>query len=1133
MTLRFFGKIVLVATLLVIFFVVVRVFTVEDEEEVVYIAVVGPMTGLNPENGRAYREGVQLCLDKVNREGGINGRRVLLDVYDDRNDPLQAREKALEIIEQGRAVAVIGHNYSSCSISGGEVYKRYGIPAISPSSTAPSVTLDNDWYFRTVFNDHLEGSFVANYLRKVFLQDEVAIIHEEDVYGSELARIMVRECGKLGIEVVDKLSFEPRSEQLDERMSEIITSLRKGRYRGPIFLAMQAPEGVRLVKLLRDAAFENMIVAPNAFASKEFQEGFSSFKQEKVEPGYYSNGIFVTSPLLFDSADEEGQRFRNQYRAEHDMAEPDWRAAFAHDAARLVVEASRATEAEGDLEKIQGERRRIRDYLAGLTKIEDAMRGVTGYTYFDRNGDPQRPIFLGLYRDKNIISNLTQFQTIRSLRDIADIDEALESGRILPVNQTYMYRTNVVYTGVTVNEIGKLDIKNLSCELDLNLWFRYQGEIDIEDIVFLNAAGPVELGPPLKQQAANRLGYKLYNIKGSFRIDYLPSESLEEHTIGISFYHRGLTRSNLIYVTDILGMWLTSGRIFASKLRDDQVLSRSYGWRIKRARLFPDVIEKSPEGDPRYINLHLGALRHSRFNLGINIEKERFLLRRTLARATAVTLLGISLLVMLGSLVLSRKEVGRELSVVTWFLYVASGMVLVLSAETVLIHNLMGKVPRYYLELTTTIFDILWWLAPAYFLIHSIETFVWTPLERRASQAIPNIVRRFAAFVIYTSAIFGIIAFVFDQRITSLLATSGMIAMIIGLAIQINISNIFSGIALNLERPFKVGDWVKIGDMVESKVIDMTWRTTRLVTRDANVLSIPNSTAAEAEIINFNLPEDWYELWIYFHVDPSYKPDRVIKITLDALSSMEIVRKEPKPACRFIGYTEWSGEFVAIPVLTGYGPRNVQRGAVMTHLWTELHRAGIRQAIKVHEVHMLEGAKAGGERCASPEEILGSVDIFQSLAADAKRYLTEQMHEIRFAAGDTIVRQGDYGDSLFIIAEGTVGVWIQLASGESIEVDRMGAGTFFGEMALLTGEARTASVIAVTDTTVYKITKADVAPLIEAQPELSKILSEELTRRTINREAKKSSHEIRKTDEKALYMKIFHKLRTFFGEESG
>jgi len=1100
-----------------------------EGKEPLHIAVVGPLTGRSAENGRSMVQGVRLCLDRVNRQGGVAGHKVVLDAYDDQNDATLAREQALLVVREGRALAVIGHNYSECSLAAGPVYAERGIPAVSPSSTAPQVTLGNPWYFRTVSSDTQEGAFTANYVAKVLRRDQIAVIAGDPTYGRELARIVAENCARLSVRVSHSWEFDSSSPRLDEELAQIVAAMADSGYDGVVFLAVYAPEGAKLVRLMRDRGLNNTIVAPSSFASESFSGAFDDLPQERLDPGHYTNGIYVSTPLLFDSAGEEAQRFRAAYLATHG-GEPDWRAALTYDAALVVVSAMRDAAVTGVAEARDEERRRIRNHLAATTRLDLAVSGVTGFNYFDEEGDSQKPIFFGVYHRRNLVSTLTQIQETPSIRKIADLDQALREGRVVEVNDRYMYRTQVVYVGLRPTAIEDLDLSALVCTLDFDLWFRHEGEFDVGRIEFLNAAEEITLGQPSEETVSGSIRYRLYRVRGRFKVDFLTSDSFEEHALGVSFIHRDLTRDNLIFVTDVVGMDLTEGDVFLDELRQEQVLSPSTGWRLEDCQFFPDTVSKGSEGDPRRLDLTSEMLKHSRFSTKLLIRREHLGIRRTLATETSRPLAILAMVVVLLILVGGRTRIARDLDRFLWFILLAASLLLLLGAEVALVNGFIDRLPRYQLALVARVFDVLWWVVPALLLVRATEVFVWRPLERRAGQVIPNIVRRFFAFIVLTLCFFGIIAFVYDQKITSLLATSGMIAMIIGLAIQINISNIFSGIALNIERPFKVGDWVKIGSLDEAKVVDMTWRTTRLLKRDNTILSVPNSTAAEAEVVNFHQPDDTYEVWITFHVDPGHEPERVIKIARDAMSSLEIVLKQPAPGCRFIGYTEWSGEYIAVPVLSNYAKRNVYRGAIMTHLWAELHRAGIRQAIRLHEVHMLRGLKARGERPTDLLEILNGVDIFRGLSEAARTHLAEQMRSRVFAPGENVVTQAEQGDSLFIIVEGVVGVWVDVTDGKTIEVDRMGAGTFFGEMALLTGEPRTATIKAVTETVVFEITKDDVAPLIETEPGMSEILSRELTRRTLNRETKKRQYEATQEEEQALYLKIFAKIQAFFGK---
>jgi branched-chain amino acid transport system substrate-binding protein len=200
--------------------------------------------------------------------------------------------------------------------------------------------------------------------------------------------------------------------------------------------------------------------------------------------------------------------------------------------------------------------------------------------------------------------------------------------------------------------------------------------------------------------------------------------------------------------------------------------------------------------------------------------------------------------------ILSSLKAYKNFTTYLWIFQTVLAYVTLCSSEVQFIDSFIESNNITMVKITLSIYDLLWWIIPAISLTQAIEKFIWIPLELKTDHKIPTVVRRFLNFLIYLLTIFSIIAFVYDQKITSLLATSGVVAMIIGLAIQVNISNVFSGIAINIERPFRVGDWVKIGNLEEGRVVDVTWRTTRLSTRAGIVLSVPNSVASEASIHN-------------------------------------------------------------------------------------------------------------------------------------------------------------------------------------------------------------------------------------------------------------------------------------------
>jgi potassium-dependent mechanosensitive channel len=1117
----------------------------QKDDDALHIALACPMTGESAGVGNAFLQGIELYLDRVNRQGGVNGKRVVLDVYDDRNRPELAEKRAADIVEDGRAAAVIGHYYSSCSIRAGEIYKTYRVPAVSPAATNVKITQDNPWYFRTIFNDRSQGRFLATYANKVFGHKTASIIHEDQEYGAYLAKVFEQTCSALGVEVKYKWGFDAKDDLLDQNLIQIVNELQYKPDAGVIFLATHAPEGARLIRLMKDSLVGNPVMGPDAFSSESFREIFREFPKERTNPGFYTDGMYVTTPLIFDTTNEQGLQFKEAYLDAYGE-EPGWHSAFAYDTAMILVAALEKTGVAGRPETLETDREKIRRFLANLTNPYDAIEGVTGYNYFDDKGDSQKPIFIGVYRRRNIVSAMTQFRPIPNLNDVPNFEKAVKEGRILLFDGRYSYKINVVYTGIRINSITEADPETFNAAIDFFLWFRYRGDIDLKNIEFLNALEPVQLGEPVREQIEGDQVYHLYHVKAPFQSDFLPGQHIfGQHILGMRFRPRGLDRNNLIFVKDVLGMRLKKGVSPAENMRENQVMAATEGWRIARAWFFQDIAEKDALGDPDYLHLPGGALEFSRFNVGIRIKPDRFTLRREVPEAWAGWMLLIATLV---SLFLSQSIKGRlpravslrlsPKSKILWGLQILVASVWLLSAEVCLLQQMGPRLNATYFETVRTVFDVLWWLAAAHFLSVGLERFIWVPLEDRTGRDIPHIVRNIIAFIIYLLALFAIVAFVFDQKLTSLLATSGVIAMILGLAVQINIANIFSGIAINLERPFRIDDWVKIGSFTEGKVVDINWRTTRLLTRDRTILSIPNSQASESSIENFSFPNDTYFKYFTVHVEPHHEPERVKKVLLNAALATDGVVYDPPPATRFLGLTDemtgpsraWAANYLISVVVRDYGMKFAHNEMIWLNVWTHLHHAGIRLLTERHEIQMaLKGKK---ETVARPLSLLQELDIFDPFSHEAKVYLGKRMKRRYYDPGQEVVRQGDAGDSLFVIAEGVLSVRAKSGEREAMEVARLGAGDFFGEMALLTGEPRTATLAAVTDTLLYEITKEDISPLLERQPEISWSLTDVLVKRkqaTATATAKTVSD---REAEKTLSAQILGKIQRFFGFRS-
>ncbi|MBF0451324.1 MAG: ABC transporter substrate-binding protein [Candidatus Magnetomorum sp.] len=1112
-------------------------------DESLNIAMVGPISGSGAIKGRSVLKGINLYLDELNQNGGIDGKPVVLTVFDDQNDKEQALEKANEIVKQNKAIAVLGHWYSSCSINAGTVYKEHGIPAITPGATNIKVT-DSEWYFRALFNDRSQGRFLANYAKKVLGHDTAAIIYEDLAYGSYLADIFEKTAKEIGMKIIFKEEFQTKSATLDQSLEQIVKRLHHKKRRQKkwknciIFMSTHADEGIKLVKYMRDMKFENPIIVPDSLASKQFSQGFDMYPEEKASPGFYTDGIYATSPLIFDTANEKAQLFKNTYREKYNE-EPDWISAFGYDTAMVVCEAIQKAGISGTSDTLKEDRQKVRDYMASLTNPNEAIVGVTGFNYFDDKGDCPKPISIGVYKFQNSISALTQLKTVPNVNEVTNLDSALKTGRVLQVDTHYMYKTNVVYTGIEVLELSELDMHKLTFRMDFYLWFRFKGDIQPENIVFSNIITPIRLKKPVSEKVIDGIRYRAYRISALFKADFLPgSFAFRQHVIGVSFRHREMTRNNLIYVIDVLGMGLTNSQSLTEKVLQAKVLSPTLNWSINNVWFFQDIESKTALGSPEYLDPSGGSLKYSRFNLGIRIKKSEFSLRGIIPRAIVYEVMFVSIAFLVIFAVIGKNFTSKRFDSYVWFIYAFFALLVILTSEIVLFDWLVEKTSSYNLRLIIMTFDILWWIIPAYLLNLAAERFLWVPLEERSGRSIPKNARRFLATIIYILALFGIVAFVFNQKLTSLLATSGMFAMIVGLAIQVNISNVFAGIAINLDRPFRTGDWVIIGNFEEGVVTDITWRATRLRTRNGCILSIPNSEASETAIHNFSYPDDTY--WQYFtvYIDQRHPPNRVKKILLDAALSVNAVLRDPSPTTRYLGLNEgmtklskpWAANYLISVCVRDYGNKFLHNESVWTRVYEHLKNEGIepileRKDIQIHQKVPFDHKE---EFFQNPAEMLTKLDIFQPIIFEARSFISHRIMTHELKAGETILNEGKPQSSLFVVVEGVVGLWCANEDGELVEVDRIGVGSYFGEMSLFTGEYSYYTSIAASKTKVYEIQKQDMIPFVEDRPEYWDHVSKILADRYVQRESRKDKSFPDKVDKNILIEEIRVSIQQFY-----
>jgi small-conductance mechanosensitive channel len=385
---------------------------------------------------------------------------------------------------------------------------------------------------------------------------------------------------------------------------------------------------------------------------------------------------------------------------------------------------------------------------------------------------------------------------------------------------------------------------------------------------------------------------------------------------------------------------------------------------------------------------------------------------------------------------------------------------------------------------------IAWWAWAAWFLVGVVRTFVVAEHRPREGKLVQDLL----AGLIYLSAVLAVIAYVFGLPVQGLLATSGVIAIILGLALQSTLSDVFSGIVLNFSRPYRPGDWISIEGGTDGRVIEMNWRATHVLTGKRDLAIVPNSAIAKAKIVNASSPSGVHGMTVTVQLDRKATPAAGVKILEQALLNSRLVLTRPAPWITVKSIsgpgTEFEIGFFAEDLAHATDAQNELLDLIYRHVAAAgLDLATIdRSASSVPETNMLPNA------ADCPERALNLVNIFASLTPDERESLAGKMKQKTVDTGEVLLEAGVVLQSLFIIGAGVLSL-THVVGGNEIELMRLGPGDHFGEIGLLTGAPARARITALMPTTIYELTKDDLAPVLEARATVAQELGRELARR--------------------------------------
>jgi len=415
-----------------------------------------------------------------------------------------------------------------------------------------------------------------------------------------------------------------------------------------------------------------------------------------------------------------------------------------------------------------------------------------------------------------------------------------------------------------------------------------------------------------------------------------------------------------------------------------------------------------------------------------------------------------------------------------------------------------------------------------------VNRYIWDVyFERRKQTPIPHFLREIVALVIFVVALLFVLSFAYhaERELKGVVATSGVVAVILGLAGQNLLGGIIAGMSLQINRPYKVSDWLKVGDTY-GEVMEINWRSTRLRTNDGIYLDIPNNEIVKTTIVNLHYPTEIHAMRIRVGVDYNVPPNQVKDALTRAAQSAINVLPEPKVRVFLVDFGDHAVIYEIKFYMGNHSRINETNDAVRTNVWYELKRQNIKIPFPIRTLHVERRPPVtldqGHEEARA---ILRGEPLFQCLSDDQIDNLVKQSDLNHFGRGERVIEEGAEGDSMFILLRGAAEVSVA-KNGSTIPVASLRSGDCFGEMSLLTGEKRSATVRADGDCYVMEISKDVMANVVRDAPECLKQLSELLAKRKMETEGILKDAATSSADQAAKqreYTATFlRRLKTFF-----
>jgi branched-chain amino acid transport system substrate-binding protein len=341
---------------------------------------------------------------------------------------------------------------------------------------------------------------------------------------------------------------------------------------------------------------------------------------ESAEVSEYIDGIYTTTYFIRDVANKKAQKFYKDYVDQYG-SKPDALAATSYDAAGVILRALGETHLDSELSVV---RKTLRDVLQSYDSVQKSYHGVTGRIYFDAKGDAFNPSPFGYYERDNLVSAPIQLTPVHNPERIIDVQKRMQEDKLLSFRNTLYYKTDVVYTGLDINEITHIDQKDEEFKADFYIWFRHKTPLDFSQIEFFNSDLNLGQEDTLRVTHVDGMSYRVYRVKTTFHEPFqFHQYPFDSQTLRIRLRHKAFDREHLIFVADDIGMQRHQGSNILRRLKEHSGFSGENKWILQDVLTYTDIVmADSTLGNPRLFRSDAETgITYSRFNVVTEIKR--------------------------------------------------------------------------------------------------------------------------------------------------------------------------------------------------------------------------------------------------------------------------------------------------------------------------------------------------------------------------------------------------------------------------------------------------------------------------------------------------------------------------------